>query len=136
MKISQSFDRTKRALNRVHNHARLGAAGLALALASAPAMAGGGGGWITAITNLTALGRAGATAVTALAFMLGLVAIAYGGKLLWDKGGDRGDDIKMGRIVFTIVGGVVLLALGFFALQTVLTLGGTAGDIGQGITVR
>ena len=106
------------------------AVGAAMALAAPPAAAQAGGGWNTALQNLTTLGRTGAVAVTALAFMIGLVAVAYGGKLLWDKGGDRGDDISMGKVVFTILGGTLLMALSYFATQTVLTLGGTAGDIG------
>jgi hypothetical protein len=86
--------------------------------------------------NLITIGKTGATAVTALAFLVGLVALAYGGKLLWDKGGERGEDIKMGRIIFTLVGGTVLVALGFIASTTVETMGGSADQIGTGIQVK
>lgn len=110
---------------------------LALALGCSAALAQtAGGGWNNMFTNLITLGRTGATAVTALAFLVGLVAIGYAGKLLWDKGGERGEDIKMGRIVFTIIGGTILVALGFVASTTVETLGGSASDIGQPISTR
>ncbi len=107
-----------------------------LGLSAAASAQAATGGWEKMFANLTSLGKTGATAVTALAFLTGLVAIAYGGKLLWDKGGDRGEDIKMGRIVFTIVGGTVLVALGFIATTTVETMGGQTSDIGTGISVK
>jgi hypothetical protein len=117
--------------------ARRAVSGLALLGMSAAAMAQGTGtGWERMFSNLTSLGKTGATAVTALAFLAGLVALAYGGKLLWDKGGERGEDIKMGRIVFTIVGGTVMIALGFIATQTVETLGGQQSDIGTPISTK
>ncbi len=109
--------------------------GTALLGMSAAAMAQGAG-WERMFTNLTSLGKTGATAVTALAFLAGLVALAYAGKLLWDKGGERGEDIKMGRIVFSIVGGTVMLALSFVAVQTVETLGGQQSDIGTPISTK
>lgn len=109
---------------------------LMLLCASATAAAQTTGGWNTMFTNLIQIGRTGATAVTALSFLAGLVAIAYAGKLLWDKAGDRGDDIKMGRIIFTIVGGTILLALGFVASTTVETLGGSSSDIGAPISTQ
>jgi len=93
-------------------------------------------GWTKMFSNLTTLGKTGATAVTALAFLAGLVAIAYGGKLLWEKGGERGEDIKMGRIVFTILGGTMLVALGFVATTTVETMGGGSTNIGSEIKVK
>ncbi len=113
----------------------VGAAALAMGCSVALAQTAGGG-WNNMFTNLITLGRTGATAVTALAFLVGLVAIGYGGKLLWDKGGERGEDIKMGRIVFTIIGGTVLVALGFVASTTVETLGGSASDIGTPISTK
>jgi hypothetical protein len=117
--------------------ARNALAAAALLGMSAAAMAQGtGAGWERMFSNLTSLGKTGATAVTALAFLAGLVALAYGGKLLWDKGGERGEDIKLGRIVFTIVGGTVMIALGFVASQTVETLGGQASDIGSPISTK
>ena len=117
--------------------ARHALAGAALLGMSAAALAQGTGtGWERMFSNLTSLGKTGATAVTALAFLAGLVALAYGGKLLWDKGGERGEDIKLGRIVFTIVGGTVMIALGFVASQTVETLGGQTSDIGSPISTK
>lgn len=115
--------------------ARNALAAAALLGMSAAAMAQGTG-WERMFSNLTSLGKTGATAVTALAFLAGLVALAYGGKLLWDKGGERGEDIKMGRIAFTIIGGTVMLALGWVGTQTVETLGGQASDIGSSISTK
>lgn len=109
--------------------ALLGASGAVLAQ-------GTGSGWNALFANLITIGKTGATAVTALAFLIGLVAIGYGGKLLWDKGGERGEDIKMGRIIFTIVGGTILVALGFIAATTVETMGGSATQIGTEVKVR
>jgi len=103
------------------------------ALAQTP---GTGSGWNALFANLITIGKTGATAVTALAFLIGLVAIGYGGKLLWDKGGERGEDIKMGRIIFTIVGGTILVALGFIAATTVETMGGSATQIGTEVKVN
>lgn len=100
---------------------------LALVAASPMAVAGG---WITGFTNVTALSNAGITTVIRVFFMIGLAAIGYAGKLAWDKGGERGEDIKTGRIVYTFIGGSVMVALSYFALQTVQTLGGTAADVG------
>lgn len=108
----------------------------ALAATADLALAAGGGGWITAVNNVTTLGTGTGRAITAVCFALGLAAIGYGGKLMWDKGGERGEDIKIGRIIFTIVGGTVLVALGFFAEQTVGTLGGSTSDIGRTVAPR
>lgn len=91
-------------------------------------------GWMTAITNTKDLAQAGATAVVAVGALLGLLAYLYGGKLLWDKGqSERGDDIKGSRILWIFVGGSVCLALAYFGVLTLETLGGSASDVGREI---
>ncbi len=105
-------------------------AGVALMM-SAPAHATG---WTATMNNFTAMARAAIPAVTIVLFALGLAAVGYAGLLLRDKGGERGDDIKMSRIVYTAIGGAVCMALGFIALQTVQTIGGGTGDLGRIIT--
>lgn len=117
--------------------ARNALAAAALLSMSAAAMAQGTGtGWERMFSNLTSLGKTGATAVIALAFLAGLVALAYAGKLFWDRGGERGEDVKVGRIIFTTVAGAFLLALGFVGTTTVETLGGKASDIGAPISTK
>lgn len=98
---------------------------------TAAAKAHAAGGWMTAITNITSLAQAAAVAVTAAGFLAGLVAYFYAGKLLWDKGSERGDDIKASRIIFTMIGGTVCFALMYFGILTLETLGGNAADVGR-----
>jgi hypothetical protein len=100
---------------------------MAVVAAASPARAG----WIDGMNNAAQLGNAGKVAAIAVFGFVGLCAIGYGGKMLWDKGGERGEDIKASRIVFTLIGGSVMMALSYIALQSVETLGGSAADIGR-----
>lgn len=93
-------------------------------------------GWLGAIRNFTTLGREAIVAVTVLFFVAGLTAFGYGGKLLWDKSNDRGDDIQMSKIFWCFAGGTVMCAIGFFAAMSVVTAGGTEGDMGRRITIQ
>jgi hypothetical protein len=100
---------------------------MAVMAANSPARAG----WIDGMNNVATLGNTGKTAAIAVFGFVGLCAVGYGGKLLWEKGGERGEDIKASRIVFTLVGGAVMMALSYIALQSVETLGGSAADMGR-----
>lgn len=104
------------------------AMGSVMAMTSAPAHATG---WTATMNNFTAMARAAIPAVTIVLFVVGLAAIGYAGLLLRDKGGERGEDIKFSRIVYTAIGGAVCMTLGFIALQTVQTIGGGTGDLGR-----
>lgn len=89
-------------------------------------------GWVTTFNNAKELAQTGATAVVAVGALLGLCAYLYGGKLLWDKGqSERGDDIKASRILWIFVGGTVCMALAYFGVLTLETMGGQASDVGR-----
>lgn len=115
-------------------------AGLSLVLVAdmAFAQSGGTGGWATAFGNLTTLAKIGMGTVIAAFGFGGLASLGYGLNLLLKKGGDRGDDIEWKRIAYTMIAGSLMLALGWVAVQTVLTLGGSQGDIGNtgAVTIR
>lgn len=114
-------------------------AGLSLVLAADMAFAQSStGGWATAFGNLTTLAKIGMVTVIALFGFGGLAALGYGMNLLLKKGGDRGDDIEWKRIAYTVIAGSLMLALGWVAGQTVMTMGGSQGDIGNtgAVTIR
>ena len=91
--------------------------------------------WNTALTSILGLTQLGVTVALALAALGGVGAFAYAGKLLLKKGGDRGDDVEMGKVGWSVLAGVFLLALAYVALQSVESMGGGAGDIGRTITL-
>lgn len=113
-----------------------------LVLATAMASAAGGAqaqasqGFIGLVRNLTELSREGIVLATVAFFLVGLVAIGYGGKLLWDKSQDRGDDIKMSKIAWCFAGGTVMCAVGFFAAMSVVTAGGSEADMGRRVNIN
>ncbi len=113
-------------------------AAVSLILMADMASAQSAGGWVTAFTNLGTLAKVGITMVLALFGFGGVATLGYSVTLLLKKGGDRGDDIEWKRIGYTMVAGSLMLALGWAAVQTVLTLGGSAGDIGNtnAVTIR
>jgi hypothetical protein len=88
-------------------------------------------GLIDAVTNFTTLFNGVKTLVVAVFAVVGLCAEGYAGKLMWDKGGERGDDIKVSKIMFCILGGAVCLAITYFGVLTLQTAGGSAADIGR-----
>jgi len=107
----------------------------AVVLALVLGAGGANAGWIDAVRNITTLMQGGAVALTAICGVAGIAAFAYAGKLLWKKGGDRGDDVEMSKVGWAMVAGVFLVAIAWVALQSVETLGGSAGDIGRTITL-
>jgi hypothetical protein len=92
-------------------------------------------GWLGLVRNFTTLGRETIALVTVGFFVLGLCAIGYGGKLLWDKSNDR-DDVKMSKVVWCFAGGMVMCAIGFFAAMSVITAGGSEADMGRRINIQ
>lgn len=91
-------------------------------------------GWATAANNIKDLGNSAAIAITALCMAGGIGAIGYAGKLLLKKSGDRGDDVEWSKIGYAVLGGAFLLSVGFIAMTTVETLGGSSADIGKTVT--
>lgn len=82
-------------------------------------------GWSSGINNLKQLGQDTAAMLVYVFFAAGVGAFGYAGKKLWDKGQEgRGDDIKAMHIIWPMVGGAFLMALGWVANTTVETLGG------------
>ena len=88
-----------------------------------------------AVSNFKELMSTGVGALIAAGAAAGVASIIYGGLNLKKKGGDRGEDVTVGKIIFPIAGGGVLLAIAFVAAMTVDLAGGTSSNIGQGITV-
>ncbi|TXI24227.1 MAG: hypothetical protein E6Q67_03135 [Roseateles sp.] len=89
------------------------------------------GGLLDMVTNFTSLFNALKIAVVALFGVVGLISIGFGGKKMWDKGGERGDDIKMTQIIYPILGGTICLAITYFGVLTLQTAGGSAADLGR-----
>lgn len=65
------------------------------------------------------------------ALVAGLMAIAYGCKLIVDKSNDR-ENVKNSHIIAAILGGAFLCAIWFIATVMLATSGGSASDIGKG----
>lgn len=65
-----------------------------------------------------------------LSVVLGLAAIIYGFKLIYDKSNER-ENVKNSHIVFAILGGTMLLILWFVVEAITGSLGGGSGDIGS-----
>jgi len=68
------------------------------------------------------------------ALLVGLLGIAYGCKLIFDKSNDR-ENVKNGHIVAALVGGSFLCMIYFIATVLVSTTGGSTSDIGQKVNV-
>lgn len=94
-------------------------------------------GFIGLVRNLTALSKEAIVLANVAFFLAGLVAIGYGGKLLWDKSNnDRGDDIKMSKIAWCVAGGTMMCAVSFFAAMSVVTAGGSEADMGRRVNIN
>ena len=84
-------------------------------------------GWSTGVSNVKQLAQDGAGMLVYVFFAAGICAFGWAGKKLWDKGQEgRGDDIKAMHILWPMVGGAFLMALGWVANTTVETLGGSS----------
>ncbi len=84
-------------------------------------------GWSTGVNNVKNLGQEVAGMLVYVFFAAGIGAFGWAGKKLWDKGQEgRGDDIKAMHILWPMVGGAFLMALGWVANTTVETLGGSS----------
>lgn len=90
------------------------------AYADPAAMAQSAGNQIDAFKNL----------LVKACLLVGVSAIAYGLKLMRDKANERAD-VKVGSIVWSIVGGALLCVIWFVVTQVVEGVGGSAGNIGQ-----
>lgn len=112
------------------------AVAVAVATVAGSAHADSSQGFIGLLKNLTQLSREGIIFATVAFFLVGLCAIGFGGKLLWDKSQDRGDDISMAKIGWCFAGGTVMCAVGFFAAMSVVTAGGSESEMGRRININ
>lgn len=103
------------------------AALLGTSIWSAPAGAQGIPGMLQGVSEAV---TAGIDFVILLALFIGIAAILYGLKLIWDKSNDRAD-VKTGSIVMSLVGGALLCVIWLVVTVLVETAGGSAGDIGR-----
>jgi hypothetical protein len=99
------------------------------ATSSTSAMAAGGfatffTGWTTAAQGALKFAFLCGVVVGVGFVLLGLINMAK-------KGGERGDDITWGKIIYPIVGGACASVLLYIMSTTVETGGGSAGDIGK-----
>lgn len=62
-----------------------------------------------------------------LAVIMGIGAIMYGLKLIYDKSNDR-ENVKNGQIIFSLAGGAFLVVLWFIVQALAETTGGTVGE--------
>lgn len=70
------------------------------------------------------------TSFLVLAFLLlGVAAVGWGCKLIWDKSNDRAD-VKTSHIVVSLLGGSLMCALWFIIEILVITSGGNTDNIG------
>lgn len=121
-----------RAWNNLKDRASHGIAraGVAVTMALTGAGRAEAQGWSTAVSNVSTLSQEVAQAVVWICFAAGLCAVGYAGWNLWKKGDDRhGSDVKMSHIIWPAVGGAVLMAISYFALLTVQTLGGSSANL-------
>lgn len=88
-------------------------------------------GFLDIFRNLTDVAYGAAIFFTAAGFVGGIGAFLYAGKLLLDKAGQNGEQVEMTRIFWSLIGGSVLVAIGFIALKGVETLGGSSSNVGQ-----
>ena len=103
------------------------AAGVVACLLMLHGRAQAAGGWSSGVNNVKTLGQEVAGMLVYVFFAAGIGAFGWAGKKLWDKGQEgRGDDIKAMHIIWPMVGGAFLMALGWVANTTVETLGGKA----------
>lgn len=61
----------------------------------------------------------------------GIAAFIKGLLLMRDKGGARGEEIGMGRILFHLGGGIALIVIWLIIVGMTETLGGSQADIGK-----
>lgn len=109
--------------------ARAGGVGAAL-LGGTAALANG---LITGIQNATTATKALIGFISILGVLVGLGFMFSAAAAMYKKNDNSRDDITWGQIVGKAVAGAVSLALTYFATQFVITLGGSASDIGKGL---
>lgn len=73
--------------------------------------------------------QAGVSLLVWVFLMLGVAAVGWGCKLLWDKSNDRAD-VKTAHILWSLLGGGFMCALWFVVEVLVTTSGGDSSNIG------
>jgi hypothetical protein len=89
----------------------------------------------TGISNVKTDAQTAVSAAIAIFAVAGVCAIAYGGNQMRKKGGDRGDDVTTGSIIWPMIGGMVLLCIALIGGILAEEAGGSSSNMGQGITV-
>jgi hypothetical protein len=89
----------------------------------------------TAITNVKTDASAAVGAAIAVFAVIGVGAIGYGGLQMKKKGGDRGDDVTWGQVVYPMIGGTICLCIALISGIWATEFGGSQSSDGQGITV-
>jgi len=111
---------------------KLGAAG-ALLLAAGVATAQTSNGIITGVTNATNTAKAIISFIAVVGVLAGLGFMLAAAMDIHKKHNNSRDDISWGMITGKAVAGAVALALTYFGTQLVVTLGGSASDIGKSL---
>jgi ABC-type spermidine/putrescine transport system permease subunit II len=88
----------------------------------------------TFISNINTDGANGIKAAIIIFCIIGVCGIGYGGQQAYKKGGDRGDDITMGKILWPIIGGAICLTIALVAGIVANEMGGSSSNLGQQIT--
>ena len=112
-----------------------GAYVIATTMSSSAAWAQGAGGVVKAGNNLLLAFQVIVLVLTAAAAIGGLGCFVVVGKNLLKKGGERGEDVEIGKQMWIALGGVVLLGLTAIGVMAVETLGFSAGDIGKTLSI-
>jgi len=82
------------------------------------------GGWGNTV-------KSGIDFIMLVSVLVGVCAIFYGLKLIWDKSNER-ENVKTGHIILSLVGGAALCMLWFVVTVMSETVSEGGGSIGQG----
>jgi len=84
------------------------------------------GGWSDTV-------KSGVNFIMTVSVLVGVCAIFYGLKLIWDKSNER-ENVKTGHIILSLAGGAALCILWFVVNLMSDTVSEGSGEIGQGAT--
>lgn len=124
MDLKNWYYRAAFRLHQARSVAYLGATGLYLASTNAYA--------VSVVDVIEGWQEAAVAAVSLLVWvflMIGVAAVGWGCKLLYDKSNDRAD-VKTGHILWSLLGGALMCALWFVVEVLVTTSGGDSSNIG------
>lgn len=90
-------------------------------------------GFIDTFKSIEGVVKAALTLFVWSCLLVGAIAFAKGILLMKEKGGSRGEDVKMSSIMWCIGGGLGLIVIWFIIIMTVESVGGSKSDIGKQI---